>query len=98
MILCFLKRFFSIKLNGIRNEINRESIPMVHPNGVQKLGHQLQPNTSPGTVRQQKMEPSRMNGSTCMMESFKVTIHTLWLTTFIFGAKSFSSQLINFFI
>ena len=97
MSLCFLRRFFSIRLNGIRNATNRESIPMVQPKGVQKFGHQSQPNTSPGTVRQQKMEPSRMNGSTCIMESFKVVTQTLWFTAFILGAKSFSSQLINFF-
>lgn len=33
--LCFLKRFFSQKLNGIKNATRTETIPIVHPNGVQ---------------------------------------------------------------
>ncbi len=98
MIRCFRRRFFSIRLKGIRNATNREIIPIVQPKGVQKLGHQDHPNTSPGTVRQQNMEPSRMKGRTCIMESLSVITQTLRLITFIFGAKSFSSQLIIFFI
>ena len=38
---CFLKRFFSQKLNGIKNAINRDTIPIVHPNGVQNENGKL---------------------------------------------------------
>ena len=96
MILCFLRRFFSQKLNGIKNATNTETIPIVQPNGVQKEnGSVIQFSTTAPT---QKIDPNKINGKICNMESLIVTIQTLWLILFIFGWKLVSNQLISFCI
>ena len=69
---------------------------IVQPNGVQKEKGNV--TKSSIIARQQKIEPKKIKGSVCIMESFRVTTHILLFTLLIFGAKLFSSHLINAFM
>ena len=72
---CFLKRFFSQKLNGIKNATNTEIIPIVQPNGVQKENGKVINDSK--TVPTQNNEPNKINGNTCITESLIVTTQIL---------------------